>query len=683
MNPPLARGEEDTVVPSWKRPSYEMSTDEQVKTQPSPLRNGVHPERLALAMRAASFTPKDCNPWAFSSRGVLDSPRTGETPDPQRRAGPQRRRLYVALPVILALASTLVRAQDEPVNVPVAPGARTEIAVTDRGGVRMHVADMPLATVLHLLSLEGKRNIIASPNVTGRVTANLYDVTFEEALHAILVSNGAGHRVVGDFIYVYTRDELQEMDAARAPIPRTRVYRLNYISAADAKAYVAPMLGKDDEDSSVTGPPSPATGIESEADEGGGNFDAAQDFIIVTARPDVHRRIALLLKQIDVQPRQVLIEATILRAELSDDNALGIDFSLVGGVDLELLGATSNGIAGISLGTLPQNRFERFNAAAVTDLTGNVPTGGLTIGLIKDNVAVFLRALEEITDTTVLANPKVLTLNKQKAQVIVGRRDGYLTTTVTETQTIQTVEFLETGTQLIFRPFIGSDGFVRVELHPEDSVGFVNAQGLPSEQTTEVTTNVIVRDGETILIGGLFREVTTDARSQIPGLGNIPLLGGLFRSTNDSTSREEVIILLTIHIVKDRRAYTELSREQHENLERMRVGTRQGLMRYGRERIAQAQYHRALDALSAGRRDKALYHLNMSLHNNGRSVPAIKLKERILGQRTWDDDGTGGRSFLHRLISQEKGYRLPPFGRPAPAELDPQIQADPKDSDDA
>ncbi len=564
---------------------------------------------------------------------------------------------------------------------PVAPGAPTEIAVTDRGRVRMHVADMPLATVLHLLSLEGQRNIIASPNVTGRVTANLYDVTFEQALHAILVSNGAGHRVVGDFIYVYTREELKEMDAARAPIPRTRVYRLNYISAADAKAYVAPLLGKDDEGGSVTGPPAPATGLESDAREAGGNADAAQDFIIVTARPDVHRRIESLLEQIDVQPRQVLIEATILRAALSDDNALGIDFSLVGGVDLELLGATSNGVADIRLGTLPQNRFEQFNAAAVTDLVGNVPTGGLTIGLIKDNVAVFLRALEEITDTTVLANPKVLALNKQKAQVIVGRRDGYLTTTVTQTQTIQTVEFLETGTQLIFRPFIGSDGFVRVELHPKDSVGFVNAQGLPSEQTTEVTTNVIVRDGETILIGGLFREVTTDRRSQIPGLGNIPVLGALFRSTNDSTSREEVIILLTIHIVKDRKAYAELSREQYENVERMRVGMRQGLMRYGRERIAQAQYRRALDALSAGRRDKALWHLNMSLHNNGMCLPAIKLKEKILGQRAWDDDGTGGRSFLHRLISREKGYHLPPFGRPAPAEPGVELQADPQNDD--
>jgi type IV pilus assembly protein PilQ len=242
-----------------------------------------------------------------------------------------------------------------------------------------------------------------------------------------------------------------------------------------------------------------------------------------------------------------------------------------------------------------------------------------------------------------------------------------MTTTVTETQAIQSVEFLETGTQLIFRPFISEDGFVRVELHPEDSVGFVNAQGLPSEQTTEVTTNVIVRDGETILIGGLFREVTTDSRSQVPGLGNLPGVGALFRSNAEASSREEVIILLTLHVVKDREAYAAASREQYETLERMRVGARKGLMWHGRERMAQAQYRAALKAFETGDSKKTLWHLNMALHNNARFVPAIRLKERLLGARAWEEDGTGGRTFLDMLISKERGYGTRPFGRPQPA----------------
>ena len=135
-------------------------------------------------------------------------------------------------------------------------------------------------------------------------------------------------------------------------------------------------------------------------------------------------------------------------------------------MDLELLGSTSTAVQNVTVGDLPTARLEKFNSNVTTDLTSNVPQGGLHIGILKDQIAVFVRALEQVTDTVVLANPKVLALNKQKGQVIVGRRDGYITTTVTETQAIQTVEFLETGTQMIFRPFIGEDGYVRMELPP-------------------------------------------------------------------------------------------------------------------------------------------------------------------------------------------------------------------------
>lgn len=570
--------------------------------------------------------------------------------------------------LVCLAAAAPASAQTKAAEAPKPNGPPTELKVTERGTVRMHVAEMPLPTVLHLLSLESQRNIIASPQVRGNVTANLYDATFDEALEAVLIANGAGYRTVGNFVYVYTNEELAKLDAAQGTTAVTAVYRLNYVSSAEAKSYLEPIVGKD---GSVTAPPAPATGLKSDAEEGGGNASAAQDFVVVTAPAAVQHQVATVLRQIDVRPKQVLIEATILRAQLNEDNALGIDFTLVGGVDLALLDATSNGIGNLTLGNLPPDRLELFNSAATTDFRSDVPAGGLTFGVIKDKVGVFLRALEEVTDTTVLANPKLLALNKQKAQVIVGRRDGFYTTTVTETQAIQTVQFLETGTQLIFRPFVGDDGFIRVELHPEDSVGFVSAQGLPTEQTTEVTTNVIVRDGETILIGGLFREVTTDAKSQIPALGGLPGVGPLFRSKNDTSAREEVIILLTMHLVKDNDAYARASKEQAEAVERLRVGVRQGLMWTGRERLTQAHYRQALDALSAGDRKTALWHLNLVLHNQPQFLPAATLKEQILEQRAWDDEGSGGRAFLHTLINREKGYNVPPFGRPKPTFTSP------------
>lgn len=565
--------------------------------------------------------------------------------------------------MLMLLALSAVAQSDAAVPPPADDGGGT-IKATDRGTFDLSVADMPLSVVLELLSIQGKRNIVASPQVRGSVTANLYDVTFEEAMEAVLTPNGAVHRQSGKFYYVYTREELDLLNAAKSHKPATRVFHLNYISAADAITYIQPIVGKD---GTVAAPPATASGLASEAAEGGGKSNAQNDFIVVTAAPSIMLEIDRLLKQIDVRPRQVLVEATILRAELTDDNALGIDFTLVGGVDLELLNGRSIAIQNLALGELPQARFENFNSAAETDFRGNVPDGGISVGIIKDHVAVFLRALEQVTDTTVLANPKILALNRQKGQVIVGRRDGYLTTTVTETQAVQTVEYLVTGTQLIFRPFIGDDGWVRVELHPEDSVGFISAQGLPSEQTTEVTTNVMVRDNETILIGGLFREVTTDSRSQVPGLGSIPYLGPLFRSQADSTGREEVIILLTIHVVKDQDAYVENSLAIWDDMERMRVGMRQGLMWHGRTRLAQSHYQKALDAWNSGNCSRALWHLDLALYNNPRMLPAIEFKEELVAERDWEHENAIGRMFIHRLINRGREESLAPFGRPVPA----------------
>ncbi len=626
--------------------------------------------------------------WAATVLVLLSNPLAGRCGSPQ--AGPERsegpgqtitRRLETTTEVdVLALASAPLMTPSSAETgggqlTPEDVAKRDSIKVSKAGTVEMHVANLPLSTVLETLSIQSRRNIIATPGVTGTVTAHLFNVTFEEALGAVLAANQAGYREMDNFIYVYTNAELAEIAADETP-PVTHIVPLYFCSSEDALAVVTPMLS---DVGSAVAAPEPESGLGSDTRGIGTGSMAYQGYLAVRDRPDVLDQIERTLRELDIPPTQVLVEATILAVTLDEDNALGVDFTVVGGVDLELLASLSTAVTDLEVGQLPASRFEQFNANVTTDLTGGFPDGGITFGVIKDQVAVFVRALESITDTVVLANPKVLALNRQRAQVIVGRRDGYLTTTVTQTQAIQNVEFLETGTQLIFRPFIGNNGIVRMELHPEDSVGTV-VNGLPSEQTTEVTTNVIVRDGETILIGGLFREVTSDTRNQVPLLGDIPVIGTLFQGRREQIIRQEIIILLTVHIVKDQDAYARAGEEVRQDIERIRVGLRRNMMWHGRKRLAQANYRKAREHFAAGYSDRALWNVRMALRNDSRFLSAIELQEEILASREWDDDGSTGRDFIHRIIMEAQGLRQPDFGRPAPEPVSPVRTTEPDGS---
>jgi type IV pilus assembly protein PilQ len=287
-----------------------------------------------------------------------------------------------------------------------------------------------------------------------------------------------------------------------------------------------------------------------------------------------------------------------------------------------------------------------------TDFASKVPQGGLSVGVMSNHISFLLRALEEITDTTVVANPKILTLNKQKGEVFIGDSSGYKTTTVSQTTATETVTFLDTGTKLIFRPYIGDDGYIRMEVHPEDSSGGVT-NGLPSKTSTEVTSNIMVKDGRTVVIGGLFREQTTAGRGQVPVIGNIPVLGVPFRRTNDATKRIETIVLLTPHIINDDTALYDESEKQAQDVNRMMLGNRAGLQPWGRDRIAQLWFGKAQEALDAGCRDKALMYIEWSLNTNPRFVEALKLREKITGQKMLEPDSSAASHYVRDVLKDD------------------------------
>ena len=190
----------------------------------------------------------------------------------------------------------------------------TTIAITRPGTFEIHVQGADLRGVLQLLSTQGKRNIIATKDVEGTVTADLYGVTFEQALKAVLASSGFDYIDEDGFIYVHTAE--QKAAIVKSKIQSVvRVFHLSYINAADAQVLIAPALS---EAGSAAVTPVAASGIAASKTDSGGNALASKDMLVVRDTPKRLDRIAELLKEIDVKPEQVMIEATILSAELKE-----------------------------------------------------------------------------------------------------------------------------------------------------------------------------------------------------------------------------------------------------------------------------------------------------------------------------------------------------------------------------
>ena len=133
---------------------------------------------------------------------------------------------------------------------------------------------------------------------------------------------------------------------------------------------------------------------------------------------------------------------------------MGVNLQAIGGADFSTGGVSSPDGQSLTFAGFGSNAMSDAFGIADTNVADGISEGGLNVGLLNDNIAVFIRALQTGTDATVLANPRVVTMNKQRGEVLLGRRDGFLTTTVTQTSTTQSVDYLETGTRLIFRPYI-------------------------------------------------------------------------------------------------------------------------------------------------------------------------------------------------------------------------------------
>jgi len=494
------------------------------------------------------------------------------------------------------------------------------------GNLKILLQDDDLVEVLGLLAEQANLNILASSSVQGKVSATLNGVDINGAMDAILKSTGFTTRRDGNILFVGTPEDFDAMEQIMDQVA-TRVYRPNYVTAAELQTLIQPMLTETVGIMSVSSPAE--TGMATNDSAAGGNSLAVGDVILVRDYEAVLAGVDQMVEEIDTRPMQVSIEAMILSVNLKDGNDFGVNFELL----------RNNDNAKFGWGTIPEgsdtkpfDAVDVVKAVAIDGLTRVALGGGLKFGYLDQSLGVFLDALETIGDTNVIATPRVLVLNKQPAEIQIGAENGYVSTTQTETSTTQSVEFLKTGTVLRLRPYIATDGLIRLEIHPELSSGSVEVKDgftLPNKEVTQVTTNIMIRDGCTAIIGGLIREELETTTSQVPLFGSLPLIGVAFRSKSETIERHEVIVLITPRIVYEPGTSLEGDKAACEGYRRQAVYAEKMSPLIGKRSIGRRYFRLAQDAWAVGDRHKALQNAEMSIHFDPMNTAAIELRSDI------------------------------------------------------
>jgi general secretion pathway protein D len=283
-------------------------------------------------------------------------------------------------------------------------------------------------------------------------------------------------------------------------------YRLNYANAKELKDTLSGILGQGE----------------------GVSVNEKMNAIVLRASDANIKRVSALVKKLDIPPLQVQVEAKIIELKTGD-------------------GDTNNpSIVGMEWKyTKNTNNYVQLLTDATTAGASSL---GLYAQLLSGNTEAYLTALEKTVGYDLVASPWVTAINHETAEILIGSKYGYKTTLTTTTGTMQNVDFLEVGTKLKFTPHINEDGYIVMDVAPSVSEGQVK-NDLPQKDTTETTNKVLVKDGQSILIGGLTKKYERETEIGIPILSSLPFIGNLFRRTELQSEKRELMVIITPHIV--------------------------------------------------------------------------------------------------------------------------------------
>lgn len=392
------------------------------------------------------------------------------------------------------------------------PPLAGKLAIAGQGqNVDIFARDVDLRLVLAHLAEEAGVNIVVAESVQATVNTTLNNVPLWDALDAILKVNGLVWSRQGDIIFV-TQPVGGQGNSGQSPGLTLQVFDLNFTSALEVLEVVDGLC-------------SPAGKafthqIDSKSTR------QTRERIVVEDFPERLLAIANYIASVDNPPLQVMIEAHILQVTLTNEQRHGVNLDGLLRLSGSHVGLRTQGFA------------------------NGDSSPGFMLGLEATDLDGMIEALCSNSNVRTLAAPKILVINGQDARIQIGSRFGYFVTTTTQTSSLQSVDFLDIGVVLEVRPTITRDGQVLLHVAPKVSGGRINPDsGLPEEDTTEASTTVLLPDGKGMIIGGLIKESDVANKSFVPGLGKIPVLGHLFRRSNNSSQRTEVILTLTPRIV--------------------------------------------------------------------------------------------------------------------------------------
>ncbi len=446
--------------------------------------------------------------------------------------------------------------------------------------ISLNFQNIEVRSLLQVIADFTDFNIIASEAVTGSLTMRLQDVPWDQALDTVLQAKNLGQRRTGNVIWVAPNEhiiqrERQELEAqvhvqALEPL-RTQFFSLSFARAPDVQAQLvgtgagaAAGAG-----AAVAGVAAGGTGAATAAssrilsNRGSVNIDSRTNQVFVTDVPSGLERVTDFIRRIDVPVSQVLIEARIVEADDTFGRSLGVR---LGGADFRGVrggtpgyGLGSNRIAfGASLDavTATTGQFGALTAANTTFVNlpalalAGVAPAAVAATLFSPSANRFLNleisALQADGRGQVVASPRVITTNQNLATIEQGVRVPF---TRNNDEGESTTEFINASLKLEVTPQVTPDGSVimRVTVN-RDSLGIVTPDG-QAINTRNISTEVLVENGGTVVIGGIFETSERNTLNQVPGLGELPLVGHLFRSTARQTERRELLVFLTPRVL--------------------------------------------------------------------------------------------------------------------------------------